>query len=171
MAGIGGILMSLGLILSSYVKSIEMLYFTFGIVFSLGASAAFFSSLLVLAEHFNRNYALAVGITSSGTGVGGFAFSAITEQFLKLFGLRKTFRYLSAMGVLMIIGAIIYGPSQVIQTPRRDTSSIRKKKKLIDLSVFKNGAFVIWSICVCILFFIYYVPYVHLVSVALHASN
>ncbi len=159
--------MSLGLVLSSFVKSIEMLYFTFGIIFSAGASACFFSSLLVLAENFDKNYALAIGIASSGTGAGGFAFSSLTEKLLELFGVRKTLRYLAAMGVVLFIGALMYGKSKHVETV---TDSKRKKRKMLDFKVWKNGAFVIWSIIVCILFFVYYVPYVHLVRFSNHFS-
>eukprot|EP00794_Sanderia_malayensis_P016581 gene16581-18267_t len=138
---------------------------------AMARQPSFFPSLLVLAENFDKNYALAVGIASSGTGAGGFIFAAITEKCLEVYGLRATFRYMAMLGSVLLVGAISYGPSPqtvaTVKEVRSGTATKTEKKKIFDLKVWKNGAFVIWSIIVCIMFFVYYIPYVHLVNFAL----
>eukprot|EP00794_Sanderia_malayensis_P016578 gene16578-18264_t len=102
-AAVGSLMISLGLVLSSLVPSIELLYLTFGVLVAMGSSAVFFPSLLVLAENFDKNYALAVGIASSGTGAGGFIFAAITGE-----------------AQFWLVGAISYGPSpQTVATGKK----------------------------------------------------
>lgn len=158
----GAVLYALGLLLSSFAKGVIMLFFAFGLLFPFGASAVYFSSLMVLPQHFERSYALAFGVASSGIGAGGFIFSAITEKLLQSHGLSNTFRILAATGVLLLVGGLLYGktPTQFA----KQESGTAKKRKMLDFKIWKNRAFLIWTICVCLLFSVLYIPFVHLVS-------
>ena len=138
-----------------------MLFAMFGVLFPLGASAVYFASLMVLPQHFEGYYSLAVGIATSGVGAGGFAFSALIEFSLKAYGLKSTFRILAGTAILLFVGGMIYG-----KTPKRfsNVGSNRARPKLFDAKIWKNRAFLIWTITVCLLFMVLYIPFVHLVS-------
>ena len=161
MAAAGAIVYGGGLLLASFSKGVVMLFAIFGVLFPLGASAVYFASLMVLPQHFERYYSLAVGIATSGVGAGGFAFSALIETSLTLYGLRSTFRILAGTAVLLFIGGLIYG-----RTPERfsNVGKNRPKPKLFDAKIWKNRAFLIWTISVCLFFMVVYIPFVHLVS-------
>ena len=162
-AVVGSILYGGGLLLASFSKGIVMLFVMFGFVFPLGASAVYFASLMVLPQHFEECYSLAVGIASSGVGAGGFAFSGLIELSLKSYGLKSTLRLLASTSLLLLIGGIIYG-----KTPEKFSyvGNDRPRPKLFDTKLWKNRAFVIWTIVVCLLFIVLYIPFVHLVSIS-----
>ena len=138
-----------------------MLFAMFGVLFPMGASAVYFASLIVLPQHFEGYYSLAFGIATSGVGAGGFAFSALIELSLKSYGLKSTFRILGGTAVILLIGGLIYG-----KTPEMFSKggSNRARPKLFDAKIWKNRAFVVWTISVCLLFTVVYIPFVHLVS-------
>ena len=161
MAAAGAIVYGGGLLLASFSKGVVMLFAMFGVLFPLGASAVYFASLMVLPQHFEKYYSLAVGIATSGVGAGGFAFSALIETSLTSYGLRNTFRILAGTAVLLFIGGLIYG-----RTPERFSNfgKNRPKPKLFDAKIWKNRAFLIWTISVCLFFMVVYIPFVHLVS-------
>lgn len=138
-----------------------MLFVMFGLIFPLGASAVYFASLMVLPQHFEQYYSFAVGIASSGVGAGGFVFSALIELSLQSYGLKTTFQLLSSTSLLLLIGGLLYG-----KTPKRFASNCSKAAmpKFFDVQIWRNRGFLLWTISVCLLFTVLYIPFVHLVS-------
>jgi MFS family permease len=56
--------------LSSMVKSWEVFFFTYGIIFPLGTSLAFYTPIMCAWEYFPNNRGLAGGIIVAGFGFG-----------------------------------------------------------------------------------------------------
>ncbi|XP_074632799.1 monocarboxylate transporter 10-like [Acropora palmata] len=60
---VGNITCSVGLLCSSFVKRLPLLYLTYGTVWGIGASFMYFASLLILTKHFKARLAFANGIS------------------------------------------------------------------------------------------------------------
>ncbi|ESF02120.1 major facilitator family transporter, partial [Salmonella enterica subsp. enterica serovar Worthington str. ATCC 9607] len=67
---IGGILFSLGFILSGFVDNLPMLFLTYGVIAGLGSGLAFTGNLNNILKFFPDRRGLASGIVLAGVGVG-----------------------------------------------------------------------------------------------------
>ena len=65
-----GVLIGLGLVLSAWVTSLWQLFLTYALLESMGLSGAFGITTAVTARWFAKNRGLALGIVSSGVGLG-----------------------------------------------------------------------------------------------------
>ncbi|KAJ8318884.1 hypothetical protein KUTeg_003975 [Tegillarca granosa] len=97
MAICGGLLSSLGIILSSFANSVLMLCFTFGIIAGFGISIEFVTSLVVVAFYFEKKRALAIGLAVCGSGIGTFVFAPLLKYLMDEYDWR---------GALLIVGGV-----------------------------------------------------------------
>lgn len=81
---IGGILFSLGFILSGFVESLPMLFLTYGVLAGLGSGLAFTGNLNNILKFFPDRRGLASGIVLAGVGVGTLLCTKLAEYFLAL---------------------------------------------------------------------------------------
>ncbi|MED6278549.1 hypothetical protein CHARACLAT_025099, partial [Characodon lateralis] len=56
-----------GLLASSFVKTLGLMYFTYGIVFACGCSFAYQPSLVILGHYFKKRLGLVNGIVTAGS--------------------------------------------------------------------------------------------------------
>lgn len=159
-------------LLGSFAPNIYVMDFTYGLMFGIGASMCYFPTVIILGTYFNKRLSLANGLTSSGSGVGSLAMGPILQWLINLFGMRNTMRISAGMMASIIIIALIYRP---INTPFLNADKYEPKKKegekkkgiftrFIDLSLFKNKAYVVWCASLSFWMLGYFVPFVHLVS-------
>ncbi len=81
---IGGILFSLGFILSGFVESLPMLFLTYGVLAGLGSGLAFTGNLNNILKFFPDRRGLASGIVLAGVGVGTLLCTKLAEYFMAL---------------------------------------------------------------------------------------
>jgi MCP family monocarboxylic acid transporter-like MFS transporter 10 len=65
-AFIGGVLCGLGLLLTSFVTEFYKLFVTYSILWGIGSSLCYFSTLTVAGEYFCRKLSLVNGIITAG---------------------------------------------------------------------------------------------------------
>lgn len=79
---IGGILFSLGFILSGFVDNLPMLFLTYGVIAGLGSGLAFTGNLNNILKFFPDRRGLASGIVLAGVGVGTLLCTRLAEYFM-----------------------------------------------------------------------------------------
>jgi MFS family permease len=100
---IGGLLLGLGLALSSQVKEIWQFYVTFGVMVGGGVSA-FYVPLTVLAvKWFEERRGLAAAIVSAGNGFGILALSPLSGWLIDQFDWRTALLILGDLAWLVVI--------------------------------------------------------------------
>ncbi|XP_032234187.2 monocarboxylate transporter 4 [Nematostella vectensis] len=104
----GGLTCALGLTLTSFAHSINMLYCYYSLTFGLGCSLLFTSAYLVIPKHFNTRRALAIGIVSSGGGLGFLALGPLLQYLLATFDWKNTCRIMAATFLLSCALSIVY---------------------------------------------------------------
>jgi OFA family oxalate/formate antiporter-like MFS transporter len=105
-ATIGGIMLAIGLILSSMTTSVTWLYISFGVIGGLGIGAGYVCPLATCVKWFPDKKGLITGLAVAGFGGGALVFTPIAKAFITSFGILKTFTYLGIIfGICVIVGA------------------------------------------------------------------
>ncbi|KAJ2491351.1 hypothetical protein IWW37_002340 [Coemansia sp. RSA 2050] len=92
---VGGVLMSLGLLLASYSRHVWQLCLTQGVLFGLGVTLTWIPAASAPSSWFDKSRGLATGITHMGLGVGGLVFAPLTRFLLEKAGTGGSLRWLS----------------------------------------------------------------------------
>ncbi|XP_052010244.1 monocarboxylate transporter 12-B [Xyrauchen texanus] len=95
---IGGLLSSIGLLLSSLATSLEFLYLTLGILTGVGFALSYTPAIAMVGSYFNERKALAYGIAMSGSGIGTFILAPAVQLLIEYFSWR---------GALLILGGLV----------------------------------------------------------------
>lgn len=157
---VGGIISVTAMFATSFVNSLVPIYMTYSILWGMGSSMSYVPTFLIVDRYFERRRSLANGIITAGSAVGALVMGPTINALLKSVGWRQTMRFLGGVAGVMILAALSYRAPPV----KREVNYGKKKKKLIDFSVWKNKGFVVWALALGIFNLGYFVPYVYLVS-------
>ncbi|NXY83032.1 MOT6 protein, partial [Alcedo cyanopectus] len=105
---LGGLLSSMGMVSSSFCKSIIQLYLTAGLITGLGLCFCFQAGVTVLGYYFVRWRTLANAIASTGVSLGFTLWPLLSQYLLDEMGWRNTFLIFG--GILLnccVCGAIM----------------------------------------------------------------
>ncbi|ELK17132.1 Monocarboxylate transporter 14 [Pteropus alecto] len=69
---IGGLVNSLGWVLSAYAANVHYLFITFGVTAGFGSGMAYLPAVVMVGRYFQKRRALAQGLSTTGTGFGAF---------------------------------------------------------------------------------------------------
>ena len=157
---VGGLISVIAMFATSFINSLVSIYLTYSILWGMGSSMCYFSTFLMVGTYFDRRKSLANGITTAGSAVGALVMGPTINLLLERVGWRNTMRIIGGVACAMVLAALTYRPPPV----EREVNFEQKKKKIIDISVWKNNGFVVWSLALAIFNLGYFVPYVYLVS-------
>jgi MFS family permease len=108
MAG-GGVALGLALFADSYIAAPWQLYLSFGLFTAIAVAAAGWVPALVQVQRdFQDRLGLALGIVSSGVGVGMLLVVPLTQLLIDAYGWRTAYRVLAAICVLWILPSSIF---------------------------------------------------------------
>ena len=163
---LGTLACSIGLLSSSFVTSLPMLYLTYSVVWGMGASFVYFADLLILTKYFKARLAFANGIMALGGAVGGSILNPTMQQMFIHLGLANMFRVLSGAFLILSAFSLVYRPKRRVFPRNGDAmDSECEKKCTFDWEILKNKAFIMWIAVIFIFMLGYMVPFVHLVSI------
>ncbi|XP_037535998.1 monocarboxylate transporter 12-B-like [Nematolebias whitei] len=105
---LGGVLASCGLLISSFSSSLQLLYFSMGILTGLGFALCYTPAITLVSCYFRRRKALAYGIAMSGSGIGTFVLAPTVQLLIDLYSWRGALLVLSAfVANLCVCGALL----------------------------------------------------------------
>ena len=160
---LGGFLCTVSLLISSFVTSILHLYLTYSLLFGLGSSFMFSSSLVIVSKYFEKRRSLATGIMTLGQGCGVLILGPVLQKSIDNLGWRTTFRIMSAVMPALCLFGLTYSPN--VESDAVDNAETQEKKKRcnMDLSIWKEPTFIAVTLSASIMMFGHYVPQIHLV--------
>jgi MFS family permease len=133
MAG-GGVAMGLTLLADSFIATPVELYLYFGGLTAVAVAAAGWVPALVhVQREFQDRVGLAIGIVSSGVGVGMLLVVPLAQLLIGAFGWRTAFQVLGLLSVLWIVPASLW----LMRAPRgehRGQSPLKRKRSGSDPS-------------------------------------
>lgn len=118
-ATIGGLLLGLGLILSSQATTLFQLYFSYGVIGAIGIGMTYVCPLSACVKWFPDKRGFISGVAVAGFGLGGLIYKPIITYFIKNLGVSSAFLYLGIIYLLLVIaGAQLLKNPPVDQVPK-----------------------------------------------------
>lgn len=103
---LGGILFAAGLILTSFISSLSMLYVTYGLLCGFGIAFAYGITIGNTVKFFPDKRGLIAGISTAAYGAGSIIFPPIMQKLIASGGVMSTFRILGVFyGVVILVAA------------------------------------------------------------------
>ncbi|PEB54453.1 oxalate/formate antiport family MFS transporter [Bacillus pseudomycoides] len=114
---VSGLALGIGLMLSSQVSSLLMLYVLAGVVVGYADGTAYITSLSNLLKWFPERKGLIAGISVSAYGTGSLIFKYINAKFIDSVGVSQAFLYWGLIVTVMIV----IGACLIHQAAEQDT--------------------------------------------------
>ena len=181
MAGV--LLCTVGLVGTSFVQEIEVMFLTYSILVGLGACCARTCCFLIVAKYFNKKRSFAAGAVTMGPPLGMFFWGPVAQALLDSVGWRNTFRIMALSCFVVIILSITFSPKieeqdKTLEKVLDNTENIehdteddktklqitKDKVKMMDLSVFRIPQYCILVASFSLMFMCRFIPNIHLVS-------
>ena len=105
----GGLLFTVGMLLSSQVETWWQLYLTFGVVSGVGIAQAGWVPFIVTIERcYPNQLGTALGFAMAGIGFGILAFVPAINALIEAYGWREAFMVLAVFGPLWVIPSALF---------------------------------------------------------------
>lgn len=105
---VGSLLAAGGFVISSFADSMEVLFFTFGVLAGFGLSLCYVAAVVIVAYYFDKRRSFATGLSVCGSGIGTFVFAPLTQVLLTEYGWRGTTLILAGLFLnLAVCGALM----------------------------------------------------------------
>jgi MFS family permease len=173
-----GFLLGLGLVLSSQVKELWQFYITYGFIMAIGLSGTFGIGTAMVSRWFTRNRGMALGIVSTGSGLGTLFIVPGVERLITAVDWSRTFLICGiAGGALMMAASFLLRPvpqaikpsnsksAQLVENGNTDTFSEIPIKQ-----VLKDSRMILFMASLGLFFLSIQIVMVHLVSYATDAG-
>lgn len=172
----GGLLCTVGLVSSAFVEKLELLYLTYGIFLGIGGAFVYSPSLVILGHYFKKHMGLVNGFVSFGSAIFSIVFSQVLPLLLHHLELRFTLLVLAGLEFSLIFCAMTWKPLIIKESNlarvTMSTESIYEHvtdccswtKKFLNVDIWTNRGYVVWSVSCAVALFGYFVPFVHLMK-------
>ena len=127
----GGLCLGLGFLLSGMVHELWQIYLSYGVLAGAGMSSVYGPVLTTASRWFRRRQGLALGLVSSGIGLGTFVGPPIFGHLIPAYGWRTS--YLAAGicigSIMMLLGLLLRkDPVQTAEGPEEKKDPGEEKK-------------------------------------------
>ncbi len=100
----GVIVLTIGLLSSSFISSLWQLYLFYGVLMAAGIThIGFIPNVLIISNWFFRHRALALGIANAGRGVGALILLPLIQYAIQKAGWRHAYLFLGALVFIVLL--------------------------------------------------------------------
>jgi MFS family permease len=148
--GIGGIIVGLGYILSSFATEIGNLVFTYGVIAGAGVGMAYGVPMVVISRWFPDQKGLALGLTIIGFGLSPLITAPLANQLISTYTVRPTLRIAGIAFTVIILALALtmkLPPKGWHPRPNVATSSTVTSASAYPRNLFKSRSFYGLWIC------------------------
>lgn len=115
---LSGFILGLGLILTSQVSTLLMLYLLAGVIVGFADGTAYITSLSNLIKWFPNRKGLISGVSVSAYGLGSLVFKYINATLIDTVGISQTFFFWGIIVMIMVVGgSLLLREAIVVETP------------------------------------------------------
>ncbi|KAL0088366.1 major facilitator superfamily domain-containing protein [Phycomyces blakesleeanus] len=159
----GVLFVVVGLEMAGFASQIWHLYLTQGILFGTGASLIYVTIMGIAPQYFTRRRGVALGMISSGSGIGGIVIPFIMTAVNTKLGPGWTYRVLGFFCLFCGIIAITFVKERV-----PGPKGTKKLSDIIKLDVLKDLNYILWCLGSVLMLMGYFIPFYYLPSYATH---
>ncbi|XP_072180562.1 monocarboxylate transporter 9-like [Diadema setosum] len=113
---VGGLMTSLGILLSVFAPSRLMLCLTYGVISGLFCGALFPAHAVAIANYFDKNFSTIRGISSAGSGLGLTLFPPLVQLLTDMYGWQGSLLIVSAIVGNLIVTSLLLRPDDSWET-------------------------------------------------------
>ncbi|KAI1073491.1 putative MFS monocarboxylate transporter [Whalleya microplaca] len=156
--GSGTILVTLGMMITSICTEYWQVMLAQALCLGLGTGCLYIPSVAIIPQYFYKRKALAMGIVSSGSSLGGVIYSLMFQ------GLQPRVGFGWATRIMGFVSIATISISLVVLRRRTAAAEIRS---LLDLQAFRERSYVLYCASIWLSFMAFYAPVFYLQSYAL----
>ena len=151
-AAIGGIVVGLGYILSSFATQVSTLVLTYGVIAGTGVGIAYGVPMVVASRWFPDKKGLAVGLTIVGFGLSPLITAPLANQLIETYAVRPTLRIfgIAFIVIILAISLTMKLPPKNWQPPQRVAAAPSNLAPTYPKNLFKSRSFYGLWICYAI---------------------
>lgn len=112
----GGVVLGSSLFACAFIESFSLLFVVFGVLGGCAASFLQYVGQVVLVEYFEERKAIAYGIASSGSGLGGLFMSPFLSYSFTHFSYFESITFLAGIALQMNIACALCFPVYELET-------------------------------------------------------
>jgi MFS family permease len=113
LSAIGSVVMVIALILASFCTEAWQLLLTQGMLFGLGSGMVYYPAIALLSQYFTRRKSLAMGVATSGSGIGGLVLAPLVRALIDRVEYQWTLRILAAMYVVLLSVVVLVSKERI----------------------------------------------------------
>lgn len=170
---LSGLLFGLASVLASFGNRLWHFQLTQGLLLGIGTCCSFMPSMTVTPGWFGKQRAMAMGLVSAGTDIGGLVWAPVVTACVERIGFRNTLRLTGALAAVLICAAgcvLRWDPSTEarMRSGSHSTSGIRKLFviPLPPWGLVKKREFIAQALGAASLCAAYYTPVFFMISYA-----
>ncbi|XP_055684488.1 monocarboxylate transporter 12 [Lutzomyia longipalpis] len=130
-AVLGGLVLALGILFTSFATQFHQVAFSYGIVVGVGASMVRESSAVMLGLYFKRRRQFVEMVTLSGEGIGVALFSVILKEGVGKMGWRLGLQAVTGFVALSFFMGLLYRPASLYHPQRRAILHLKNQRKKV----------------------------------------
>lgn len=158
----GAFLVTFGMFMTSLCTQYWQVMLAQGITMGLGCGCLFIPSVAIVSTYFTTKKSFATGIAASGSSLGGVLYPIIFTRLQPQIGFAWATR---------VIAFIIFGTMLICLAVMRVRVLPPQKRRLLELSAFKEIPFLMFSIALFLGFMGLYIPFFYIQSFASENTN
>ena len=162
---------AISLTVASFANNFIMLYVTYGVL-GVGTTCVFVSSLKIVRNYFDKRQSIAIGIASTGQGLGILVLSQVLQSLATALSWRNSLRIVAGALLLNGVLPLVYDPyiepvsSCELPSSREQHGQRQPSKRFsFHFSVWKVPRFLVLVATGFLFMFGRSVIFVHLVSI------
>ena len=176
----GVVISTTGMLASSFVPTISMLYLTYGLLTGIGISLVYTPSMIILGHYFKRHLGVVNGIVVFGSAVSTMIMPFVLQNLLVSVGLQTTMRVMAGLLASQGVCAVTFKPQYGRAKDRDFGRYVAPSSNLVEsvagcgkwlgryvnTTIWRNRSYTVWVAAMVIAFTGYFVPFAHLVSMS-----
>lgn len=143
---VSGLLFGLGMFATGFVRSIPMLYLTYGLILGLGIGAGYGTATALTVKWFPDKKGLAGGLTAAGFGAGSIILSPIATSMIGSVGISSTFRILGIVLLVVICSASFLMENPPAKSIKEDTNTVTETDKSYKEMLKESNFWILWAV-------------------------